>query len=445
MSKTPELLQAYMKLVEPCTESPSIYHWWSFLSTVGGLLGRKVWLPFGFDTIYPNLYTILHGPAGGRKSSAIKVAGKLAVLAGFSKYAKEKSSKEQFLVDLSKGFTCSANPSDVTDLEEILSIAEEDLKTSEGIIAADELQDFLGQADFGFMALLTKLWDNPPKYEHPKLTGKDVFVPKPTISLLGGTTPSTFGLIFPPEALGTGFLSRVIMIAGGGKRTSITLPPPPDPELLIEIATVLSAMMKEVYGPMTFTPEAYELVDLLYKSTHPVTDMRLTSYLERRHVQLNKLCIILTAMDLQTTITADTVIFANTLLYHAESKMSAALGEFGRSLTGEISMSVMNCISERPKTLTEIFRACSSDFKSLQECAQVCKKLLLAEKIEDVSPSKSGLYKVKTSKAKEDYPFVDFSILSSISLPEDRKDIASEAKLKADAITIGLNNSKKVI
>jgi hypothetical protein len=50
----------------------------SILPVAGALLGRAVWLPWDPDSLTPNLFVMLAGKAGGRKSSTIGLAEAIA-------------------------------------------------------------------------------------------------------------------------------------------------------------------------------------------------------------------------------------------------------------------------------------------------------------------------------------------------------------------------------
>src|SRR4030095_9261720 len=66
------LFKNYRDLVEPCTEAPPSYHWVTFLTMTGLLLGRSVFIRFPFP-LYPNFYSLLIGRTGiDRKSTAMK-------------------------------------------------------------------------------------------------------------------------------------------------------------------------------------------------------------------------------------------------------------------------------------------------------------------------------------------------------------------------------------
>lgn len=380
MSKMPTLFQMYRDLVAPCTESPFIYHDWCLVSGIATMLGRNAFIPFGFKTQYANLYVCLIGGAGGRKSSAIAVIRSLMEQAGYNRFSKERSSKERFISDLAKLDGRDPNPN--LSVEEEL---DEDMQAAcEVLIAAGELQDFLGPCNTDFIGMLTNLFDNLPKYENPKLTGKDVMVYQPTINMLGGCTPTTFTTTFPPEIVGSGFLSRLIMVNGGGARQRLTLPPPPDMSLQNDMITALGTIRETVRGPMVYAPDAFNMIDVLYtKAKHPLTDARFDTYINRRHEMLNKLCMIAAAADLSMTILPEHVEFANTLLYVAEMDMPKALGEFGKSNNNAQAEAIVSLLDRdaSPRDVHQIFKELGSDFDSIQDCAKVVQKLIQTAKV----------------------------------------------------------------
>ena len=63
-----------LELVED-TEAPRAFWMWGALYTIGATLRRQVWLPFGIQNIYPNLYVLLVAPpAKARKGGPPKLA-----------------------------------------------------------------------------------------------------------------------------------------------------------------------------------------------------------------------------------------------------------------------------------------------------------------------------------------------------------------------------------
>lgn len=426
-----DLFDLYFSLVENSSESPLIYHRWTLISAVGALLGRQTYIDFAFDTIYPNMYVCLMGSAGSRKSSAIKVARTLLEGAGYNTFAREKTSNQKFLKDLGEGFdntrrrksgkksledykddlsTLTINADDDDDFEDDY----DPNKTSEVYISAGELEDFLGQNDGQFISLLTNLWDNLKEYSHGKMTSDDVFIPNPTISMIGGATPTTFNNVFPPEVIGQGMLSRLLLIYGGGARKKITLPPAPDSELVSFFVKHLLTIKKTIEGKMTLTPEAFKVWDAVYQSELELGDSRLESYGNRRHVHYYKLCIVLAALELSNVITEEIAIKANTIMSFAESLMPKALGEFGKSRNSDVAQLILEEIDRAEKTKgtglesIELFARVSKQVENMAEFSTIIRKLLESKRIQVGSDRTIILAR---EAARNTLPYVDYNLL----------------------------------
>src|ERR1017187_2400162 len=82
------------------TESPDIYHRWCMLTGVGSLLGRRCYMKHGHFTVNPNLYVMLLGRSGVRKSTAIKIWKRLQAKTGYDTFSADKTTKEKWLLDL---------------------------------------------------------------------------------------------------------------------------------------------------------------------------------------------------------------------------------------------------------------------------------------------------------------------------------------------------------
>lgn len=117
---------------------------------------------------------------------------------GYNRFAADKTSKEQFLVDMR--MTDSTKEMEMLDIENLAMDA-----PAESYIMSGEFTDFIGQGNMEFITMLTNLWDNLDTYRQPKITRKTVDVYKPTINLLGANTPEGFSLAFLLKHWAMGF------------------------------------------------------------------------------------------------------------------------------------------------------------------------------------------------------------------------------------------------
>src|SRR5574343_60743 len=71
MRKHPNWIRSYMDLVRH-TEPPARYHIWVAITILAAAMSRRCEIHLGTETFFPNLYTVLVGPPGVRKGTAIR-------------------------------------------------------------------------------------------------------------------------------------------------------------------------------------------------------------------------------------------------------------------------------------------------------------------------------------------------------------------------------------
>lgn len=366
------------------TEIPVTYNRWAIVGAVAAILGRQAYLQAGHYRVFPNLYTLLVGSAGARKSTAINVASKVLRKSGYNRFAPDKCSKEQFLKSMCEEDIPLDTDGKPLPIEQLL-----DLKVgvkNELLIAADEFPDFVGQGNTEFTTMLTTLWDGRDSYIHPKLNSQDVIVDKPLVNALGGCTPDGFSMAFPPEVIGQGFTSRLLFIYSEQSTTKIPWPTKPCSELEDDMVQYLAAIGREVTGEVSMTPEAKSILERCYYKYKPLSDPRFAHYNTRRFTMLQKLSTILAAMDLTTEINEAHALQANTMLHYAECRMHKALGEYGRSRSADVQGSLLQVLdrANRPLPLAAIWKKLSTEISRQSELIDIMKNLALAHKIKIV-------------------------------------------------------------
>lgn len=361
-------------------EPPAIFHRWSCYSMIGALLGRQAYYPFGHGLIYPNNYIMIMGAPGARKNTAINIGKKLVGLAGYSRFADDKCSKEQFILNMQQ-----------FDKNDLLDAAELEMLTfdepSEVYVVAPEFTDFIGMNNMEYVTLLTNLWDNLEEYKSSKIHSKSVVVQRPTVNIIGGNTVQGFALAFPAEALGNGFLSRVIFVHGDATGRKVTFPAKADLDLESKLVDHLKEIKRKVVGEFTMDAQVMDFVDRIYQDAVPVDDPRFIHYSGRRLTHLFKASMILAASDLTTVIQVKHVLRANTMLAFAERKMPKALGEFGKSKYSDISNQIIDHLTRatRPVSINMLWKVVSKDLTRQMELHDILKNLMTAERIQQVS------------------------------------------------------------
>ena len=278
-------------------------------------------------------------------------------------------------------------------------------------IACDEFNDFIGIGNLEFISLLGNLWDYNGVFKNRIKTGKSVSILNPTVSILGGNTSTSFVNAFPPDTLGQGFFSRLLLIYGEETGKKITFPIMPSAEATNKIVSALQRIKMVVKGQAEIDPDAKALLEKIYTSGKKMDDVRFASYANRRFTHLLKLCLIISACDYSNKIEHAHVIEANTILTHTESLMPKALGQFGRARNSDVTHKIMSILGNatHAMSLKELWAYCISDMDKVDDLANQLRNLMTADMIFVVD----GKYLAKAKRAAEvDSDTVDYNYLT---------------------------------
>lgn len=417
-----DFIDLYLRYTEE-TEPPYIYHRWCAIATIGALLGRNFYFQHGHFRVFPNLFCMLIGEPGARKSTSIKLIKKLLVESGYYLFAAEKTSKEAFLLDL-QGRTEDENSNekghayDKITAQDLWGDSEQNKEPREVFIAADEFKEFIGINNSDFCTTLGNLWDWDSEYkpfDSRLKNSRSVAIWQPTLSILGGITQELYAEAFPVGIIGGGFLSRMLHIHGEKSDRKYTFPPVPKKEDTDRIVAHLKRIRQIATGAADKTPEALEMLDKIYNGWKEIDDPRFKSYSTRRFNQLLKLCLIKSASWGTNTVDAETVRWSNTILSAAETNMPKALGEFGKSKNSDVANKVMEVLTKavKPLSIKEIWEYVYKDLEKITMLADIIQGLNHAGKIQHVE--KKGWLPFKIAVKQQQY--VDLSLLTE----EERK------------------------
>lgn len=398
------------------TEAPTIFHRWSIISCIGAALGRQYYMPFGDTEIFPNTYVLLIGDPGTRKSTAIKGAKRLLANAGYETFSADRTSKEKFLIDLEGKTDEDGKLTDASSLMNNMFGDGDDMSgcdPCETFIVSDEFNEFVGAGNIEFLSMLGNLWDwNSPQvpFKQRLKTSRSISIYQPTISILGGTTHSAFAQAFPPEAIGQGFMSRLILVYGDATGKKIPFPSKPPEEDKIAIVNALIDIRTKVRGEATMTKQAREMLEVIYRTFNTLPDARFKHYSTRRFTHLLKLCLICSASNLRTEIGAADVLYAHTILSYTEHFMPQAMGEYGKAKHSDVIARVVAILSDARKPLqqTDLWKQVQADLDRPEDLTKILGGLIQADKIQWID--RSG-YLIVRKVLKKDQIYVDFSLL----------------------------------
>lgn len=395
------------------TEPPVFFHRWAILSAVGAFLGRNVRFQLGEFDINPNMYVMLIGVPGTRKSTAIKLAKKLLVKTGYDYFSADKSSKEKFILDMAGDLGTDDEARDLIDLNLFGGENAGVDRVSEMYVACDEFNNFIGNGNIEFISLLGELWDCPEAYEYRIKNGKSIRIDNPTVSILGGNTATGFSLAFPAQAIGQGFFSRLLLVYSEPSGKKITFPERVDDAYTADMVSQLAEIKRvSTSGVLCVSPSAKSLLDKIYKADTRIDDIRFEHYANRRFTHLIKLCIVHSLSRFSLEISEEDVVLSNTVLSHTEKLMPKALGEFGEAKNARATHKLVSLLesSFKPLTMQEMWAALSTDMEKPQDLSTAISSLIYADKV--IKVETGFLIKRKVMEA-EVSDMIDYRFLSA--------------------------------
>lgn len=329
-------LKEYLNYVKG-QESPVLFHTWVAFSQVAAVLGRNVFVDYGYFNIYPNLYVILVAEsAKDRKSSAVRIGtGILDLVDEPPPILAEKITPEAIIQQL--------------EASGMIKDDEGELKNSECFISAEELSVFLGEDAFkgGTAALLTRFFDCPDKWKKATKTEGVEYLHDVVVNLIGATTPDWLRRCIPHDAVGGGFISRFIFVSA--LKSGILVARPKLTQKLIQVRSNLIhdlSIIRQIKGEFKILKDAGEYFDKWYYSwMKKIKDA--AGYEPKKHVFVLKLAMILSACNSGSlVITIEDVIEALKHLAELEVKMKDVSESVWMSPVGELCERTLHLIRE---------------------------------------------------------------------------------------------------
>jgi len=140
-------------------ESPELFHLWTGITVMGGVLRRNVKLKFGAGAIFPNFYTVIVSPTGVcRKQSALDEGVDMLREVDSMKILHEKVTPEGLIsylrFDSVKQKEIDGKP--MIDEECVV------------FVASSELANFIGSTSYSeqLREIMTGLWGNPKDWDY---------------------------------------------------------------------------------------------------------------------------------------------------------------------------------------------------------------------------------------------------------------------------------------
>lgn len=299
------------------SEAPDNYLLWTAISTLAGATQRQISTKWGYLTIYPNMYTMLVGPPGFRKSTALSFGRGLLRAIGVP-MSSESMSKEAMITQMVERNKMKKPP------RSALTVLSSDFMT------------FMQTSGPSMIEFLTDIYDSPDKWEYTtKQRGSEV-VKNGFVNLLAATTPGWISDTFSISFIEQGFASRCLFIYEDKLRFLRAFP-----KVTPEMEEVYLALIEDLQyinklkGVIPWTQAGHDWFENWYEKEHPkeLLDYRLSGYLRRKPTHVLKLAMILALSERDDKIQMDSknISAAKRLLDFLEPKMTKTFSSVGRN------------------------------------------------------------------------------------------------------------------
>lgn len=209
-------LASWTELLTPRGEAPERFLFWCGVSTIAGVLRRRVYLDMGTFRWFPNFYIILVGPPGTvKKSTTIGVGARLLREIEGICIGADVTTWQSFVEEVAQAqdLFAEGDPPAGMSIEEAL-LEQKHTVTSALTLTISEFGTFFDPTDMAMINVLTELYDcklDNPFVKKTKTQGSDTIM-NPFVNIIAGTTPDWMRANFRGRLGGWGLSSRCIFL-----------------------------------------------------------------------------------------------------------------------------------------------------------------------------------------------------------------------------------------
>jgi hypothetical protein len=275
--------QLYREAVSSSTEAADEFHYLALLTVLGAILGRTITIPCG-RPLHPNVYAMLVGPTGDRKSTAAQLALDLLYLTAPELLVLNGVGSQEGLMER-MAEADNGNP-----------------LHSRTLLYVDEMASFLKkgrrESSGSLLEFVTEIFQGPEFKTHATRT-KAIHLKQPTLSILAASTPAWLEAALEEEDILGGFTNRFVYVAAPAKPDN-PLPALPDKPKLRSLASWIrkaAATPARTLGWATGVEQQWTEFYLAWRRATAGQDERVRALLRRIDLYILKFASISAAMD----------------------------------------------------------------------------------------------------------------------------------------------------
>lgn len=308
------------------TEVPPLYAVWCGVAGVSAALGRRLVLRNGIFNVFPNVYIVLVGSSGLRKSTPIVKLGEI-------------------IESLDPSIRPNITPSSLTPAALVEALLQNKNETrllsdaSEGFALISELGNFLSKGAYegGLPSLLIDLYDGCVHAKGTRMHGLEK-ITNPCFGFISGTTIDWIRDAIPANSIGGGLTSRFIFVYVEGRSAPVPIPFVRDYDKIMERLQNQLRKLCSISGEMRLSPRAETLYTEKYLQFHSSEfwdNPNLSGYAQRRANHLIKVSMLFAAANDSMIVEERHFESALSLILKSERNMPSVMSRITSSSEGE--------------------------------------------------------------------------------------------------------------
>ncbi len=365
-------------------ESPRSYFYWSGLSVISAVIRNNIWLNKHLYKLYPNMYVLLIGKSGLRKSAPVAIAKNLVEALEVTKVIYGRASIQAI----------------VKALGEVQNLSDgRILKDANAFIVSTEFSASLVKDDAA-MTLLTDLQDghyHEGGWKNTLKQGGTDKLERPCVTLLSASNPAHFDDVVSAVSMMGGFIARTILVVEDKKsRINDLLDPPEIPFDMKEFLPYLREV-SQVKGEIKLDAGAKKVYRDWYKEFAMQDIEDKTGTAERLNDRILKVAINLSMSDnLDLIITEEQMIKSMELCLSGVSLANKATMHQGKSELAPKTAIIVQRLMQSPDcrlTRTQILRKEWGNVDS-SDLNRIIETLTEANAVEVIKEGKAVFYQL---------------------------------------------------
>jgi hypothetical protein len=347
----------FLTYAEDC-ETPELYDLWSSLATLSSVVSRRVWINQGYFTVYPNLYIVLVGAPGGRKTTSMNMCKDMLRDLGTIPFAATCMTKEALCRYMATQCTRTFPLPGTDKTKPYTPIT----------LCLTELSHFLGANSAHMIDFLTTIYDQEVYDAKTKNKGDDI-IPGPYLTVLACTTPSNITRYLKEDVISGGFSRRALFAFELDEGEPIAFPTvtPQAAQAWTDCITWAKGL-EEVAGEFRWDAPAtiwykkwYD--DLFFELKKNQDQLMTRGYYKSKHIQLLKVGILVSLAETKELVmTKDHLLISLSILEKLEKNMPKVFEGMGRNELAPVAARIVDMLTivgqpmPEKKVLAEFYR-----------------------------------------------------------------------------------------